>query len=173
MTQIRNYAQHVNLPINALSLRSDGFNFFLATTEHRLLVEVDRDELLRSGFDWRAKDVRPQLTSLPDRFELDTYIEEMMPCLEKINVSFICICLPEVKCAAAYIEELAEEVGRERTPCVYRLDAPEDAVEGEAYPMTTDVSWMPIDLARFVTQLPAPEVLSQSSKFTVDFKSPD
>ena len=69
VSQLRNYGQHVNLPINALSLKSGDFNFFLATTEDHLLVEVDRDELLNSGFDWRAKDVRPQLEALPERFD--------------------------------------------------------------------------------------------------------
>lgn len=172
VSQLRNYGQHINLPINALSLRSDGFNFFLATTEHRLLVEVDRDELLTSGFDWRAKDVRPQLEALPEKFELDSHIEEMMECLEKINVAFVCINLWQARRAARHIEELAEEVGGKGTPCVYELETPDDAIEGRVYPMNTDISWMPVDIARFITRLPHPQQLSQSRKFVVNFKSP-
>jgi hypothetical protein len=83
VSQLRNYGQHVNLPTNALSLKSGDFNFLLGTTEEHLLVEVSRDKLLNSGFDWRAKDVRPQLEALPERFELDGYIDETMECLEK------------------------------------------------------------------------------------------
>jgi hypothetical protein len=65
--QLRGYAQHINLPINALSLRSGDFDFLQATTRHKLLVETNRDELLNSGYEWRASDVKPQLRSLPER----------------------------------------------------------------------------------------------------------
>ena len=52
-------------------------------------METNRDELLNSGYDWRASDVKPQLRSLPEKFELNTYIEEMMGCLEKVQLAFV------------------------------------------------------------------------------------
>ncbi len=170
VSQLRNYGQHVNLPINALSLQSGDFNFLLGTTEDQLLVEVDRDELLKSGFDWRANDVRPQLEALPKRFELDGYIDETMECLEKIHVAFICIVLPEAKQAATYVEQLAQEVGGRGRPCVYLMNTPERPVMGEVYQMTMNASWMPVEVARAITQIPAPNVLSQYRQFTIEMK---
>jgi hypothetical protein len=70
-------------------LRSGDFDFLQATTMHKLLVESNRDELLNSGYDWRASYVKLQLRSLPEKFELNTYIEEMMECLEKVQLAFV------------------------------------------------------------------------------------
>lgn len=159
---LRSYAQHINLPINALSLKSGEFDFLLATTKDDLLVETNRDELLNSGFDWRARDVRPQLRSLPAKFELNTYIEETMECLEKIHVTFVCIGLPEVKRGADYIKKLVEPVDGRGKPCIYYLEGrPEHPVKNQVYNIATKISWIPVELAEFVANLPTPDVLFQ------------
>lgn len=171
--QLRHYAHHINLPINALSLKSGEFDFVLATTEHNLLVEVNRDELLNSGFDWRATDVRPQLRSLPAKFELNTYIEEMIQCLEKIHVSFICISLPEVKRAAAYIKELSKPISGRGKPCIYHLvDSPNRPVKNQVYNMASELSWMQVEIAEFIANLPEPAKLAKFSAFNINIRRP-
>ena len=170
VSQLRNYGQHLNLPINALSLRSGEFNFALAATEDHLLVEVDRDVLLSSGFDWRPKDVKPQLQALPKRFELDGYIDEMMECLEKIHRSYFCIDLPEAKQSAVYVEQLAQEVGGRGRACIYLLNRPKNPVEGKVHSVTMNAHWMPGEVASAITQLPPPDLLSQGQSITIKIK---
>ena len=170
--QLRHYAQHINLPINALSLESGKFDFVLATSKHNLLVEVNRDELLNSGFDWRAEDVRPKLRSLPAKFELNTYIEAMMECLEKIHVAFVSIGLPDAKRGAAYIKNLVEPLRGRGRPCVYHFDAPEDSALGSVVDFATEISWMQVELAELIANLPEPTTLSQLSTFKVDIRTP-
>jgi hypothetical protein len=96
----------------------------------------------------------------------------MMDCLEKIHLSFVCAVLPEVKQAAAFIEGLAQEVRRRGRPCVYLMNTPEED-EGQVFPFTLNASWVPVDVAKFIIQLPAPDVLSQGSKITINMKPSD
>jgi len=165
---LRHYAQHINLPINALSLQSGEFDFLTATTNYNLLVETNRDELLNSGFDWRARDIRPQLRSLPPKFELNTYIEEMMECLEKVYVVFVSIGLPDAKRGAAHIKNLVEPIGSRGRPCVYHLDVPENVTPSQVVNFVTGVSWIQIELAEFVANLPDPATFRQLPAFKVD-----
>jgi hypothetical protein len=160
------------LPINALSLQSGEFDFLTATTNHNLLVETNRDELLNSGFDWRAKDVRPQLHSLPPKFELNIYIEEMMECLEKVHVAFVSIGLPDAKRGAAYIKDLVQPIGGRGRPCVYHLDEPENVPIGQAARITARISWIEIELVKFVANLPEPATLRQLPAFRVNIGVP-
>ena len=172
--QLRGYAQHINLPINALSLKSGEFDFLEATTRHNLLVEVDRDELLNSGYHWRAQDVRPHLRSLPGKFELNTYIEEMMSCLEKVHLAFVCVGLPDVKRAADQIKELIEPLhNRGGKPCVYLVEGtPEHPVKGKVYNnVSTPISWIPVELSEFISSLPEPEILSHYDGFAPNIRS--
>jgi hypothetical protein len=170
--QLRSYAQHINLPINALSLQSGEFDFLTATTKHNLLVETDRDELLNSGFDWRAIDVRPQLRSLPAKFELNTYIEEMMECLEKIHVAFVSIGLPHTKRGAAYVKDLVKPLSSRGKPCIYQFDVPEDTALNQVSKFATRISWIQVELAELIANLPEPATLSRLPAFKVNITTP-
>lgn len=171
--QLRHYAQHINLPINALSLQSQGFDMVLATTMHHLLVEVDRDKLLNSGFDWRAQDVRPQLEALPAKFELNTYIEEMMECMEKVHVSFVCSTLPDAKRAANVITNLVQETGGRGRPCTYDTgNFPKNPALDKVYRLSTGIRWIPAEIAQLIQAVAEPAVLSRHRKFVVNFRMP-
>ena len=139
-------------------------------------METNRDELLNSGYDWRASDVKPQLRSLPEKFELNTYIEKMMGCLEKVQLAFVCIGLPDVKRVSDYIRNLTEPLnGRYGKPCVYILEGtPENPVVGEVHGnVKTPISWIPVELAEYITNLPEPEALSQYEGFALNIRSPN
>jgi hypothetical protein len=70
--RLRNYALHVNLPLNAMSLVSgDGeFDAESPDTHNRFAVKVNRDALLNERFNW-GRHVRPGLKNLPSSFELN------------------------------------------------------------------------------------------------------
>lgn len=166
---LRNYAVHVNLPLNAVSLIS-GQGAFAPddpSTHDRLRVEVDRDMLLRE-FDWRS-DVRSGLEELPPRFELGPYIDEAIGCLEKIHIELFCAKLPNEKRAAERLLALAKSTGGQGTPCVFREGGEDPLVNGvvlQTGPATgtsdeegpggsgVHISWIPVEVAGMVVGLP-------------------
>lgn len=168
MYGLRNYAVHVNLPLNAVSLvfGQGAFDTEDPSIHNRLRVEVDRDTLLLE-FDWR-KDVRPGLEGLPPRFELRPYMDDAMACLEKIHLELFCAKLPGERWAAERLLALAGSTGGQGTPCVFRIGGEDPLVNGvvlkagpseivpDEEPGGSDVhvSWIPVEVARMVVGLP-------------------
>lgn len=70
-----------------------------------------------------------------EKFELNTCIEETMGCLEKVQLAFVYIGLPDVKRVSDYIRNLTEPLnGRYGKPCVYFLEGTlENPVVGEVH----------------------------------------
>lgn len=170
---LRNYALHVNLPLNAVSLSSwrDESDPEGPSARNQLSAEVDRDMLLRWS-KWRTN-VRSVLETLPPRFELAPYIDGAMACLERIHLELFCAKLPGEKRAAERLLALAGSVGRPGTPCVFRVGGQEPIVnavvlqtalvEGASgeEPDVKDVQigWVPVEIAKAVVELPAAEEL--------------
>lgn len=170
---LRNYALHVNLPLNAVSLTSggDGHDPGNPYARNRLSAEVDRDLLLRWSR-WKGN-VRSYLERLPPKFELRPYIDEAMACLERIHLELFCAKLPGEKRAVEPLLALAGSVGRPGTPCVFRVGGQEPMVNGivlqaglagaasSEQPGGTDahVSWIPVEVAGMVVDLPDAEEL--------------
>ncbi len=165
---LRNYAVHVNLPLNAVSLTSsqEAFDPEDLSTRNQLRVEIDRDMLLRE-FDWRS-DVRSGLEEFPPRFELGPYVDEAMACLEKIHIELFCAKLPDEQRAAERLLALAGSAGGPGTPCVFRVGGQEPIVNGvvlqtDAFSNGTDdepdwtgvhIGWIPVEVAGMVVGLP-------------------
>lgn len=166
---LRNYAVHVNLPLNAVTLTfgQRPFDTEDPSTHNRLRGEVDRDLLLRE-FDWRS-DVRAGLEGLPPRFEFKPYMDKAMACLEKIHLELFCAKLPGEKRAAERLLALAGSACEPGTPCVFRVGGEDPLVNGvvlrtgptagtssEKGPAGSDVhiSWIPVEVAGMVVGLP-------------------
>lgn len=185
--KLRNYALHVNLPLNAMSLASgEGeFDAEAPDTHNRFAVKVDRDALLNDRFDW-GRHVRPGLESLPASFELNPIIKEAMYCLEKVHVELVCSKLAGEKRAAERIVALAGQVPEPGIPCVLRLDGPEEDIingytlymEREESPegsgpdrMAVHIGWMPVESARAILDLPDPSELSRHDSLFLEINS--
>jgi hypothetical protein len=97
----------------------------------------------------------------------------MIQCLEKIHVSFVCISLPEVKRAAAYIKELSKPISGRGKPCIYHLvDSPNGPVKNQVYNMASELSWMQVEIAEFIANLPEPAKLAKFSAFNITIRRP-
>jgi hypothetical protein len=185
--KLRNYALHVNLPLNAMSLASGEGEFDAEDpdTHNRFAVKVDRDALLNDGFDW-GKHVRPGLESLPASFELNPIIKEAMFCLEKIHVELVCSKLAGEKRAAERIVDLAGQVTESGIPCVLRVDGPdEDIINGYTLymergegtegsgpdRMAVHIGWIPVESAQAILDLPEPAELFRHDSFFLDINS--
>ncbi len=185
--QLRNYALHVNLPLNAMSLASGEGKFDPEDpgTHNRFAVEVARDALLNDGFDWR-KDVRPGLESLPPSFELNPLINEAMHGLEKIHVELVCAKLVGEKQAAERVGALADALQEPGIPCVLRVDGPkEDIINGLTFHMQREegteesgrdrlalhIGWIPVQAAQIIRDLPDSKELSRYENLFLDINS--
>jgi hypothetical protein len=185
--KLRNYALHVDLPLNAMSLASGEGKFDAGDlgTHNRFSVRVARDTLLNDGFDW-GRHVRPGLEDLSPSFELNPIIKEAMYCLEEIHVELVCSKLAEEKRAAESVLTLAGKVPEPAIPCVLRFGGPEEDIingytlhmereegsEGSgADHMAVHIGWMPIGSARIVLDLPDPAELSRSTGLFLDIST--
>ena len=81
-----------------------------------------------------------------------------------------------MKRVSDYIRNLTEPLnGRYGKPCVYILEGtPENPVGGEVHGnVKTPISWIPVELAEYITNLPEPEALSQYEGFALNIRSPN
>lgn len=173
---LRNYALHVNLPLNAMSLvsRKGRFDPEDSSTHNQLRIEVDGDRLLRE-FDWR-KDVRLGLKALPSTFALNPYIDEAMDCLEKIHLELFRAKLPVEKRAAECLLDMAGSVDIPGTPCILHFGGSGEPMVnsdilqtefqgessgGEHNPDDMHIGWIPVEVADAVIKLPGAEELSR------------
>lgn len=82
--KLRNYSQHVGLPIIGLETSSEMMNLNPFEVDHRLKTITLKKDLLK--FDkWGT--VKEEIPLLPEEIDLDPYIDEMMYCIEKINAT--------------------------------------------------------------------------------------
>lgn len=151
--QLRNYALHFDVPISHMTYRDGPINPITGTDTPHVLVEIDKDKLLSSGFDW--KKVRRDIESFSDKFALNPHLDAMISALERINTAIIVEMLPDLKRSARYIERLSEPlrqalVGRRGTPTIVHWESPENAKVGKKIQMNFRTEVMPVDLALWV-----------------------
>lgn len=185
--KLRNYALHVNLPLNAMSLTGGEGEFDAenSDTHNRLSVKVQRDALLDDRFDW-GRHVKPGLESLPPTFELDPILKEAMYRLEEIHVELVCSKLDGEKRSAERVLALASQVTEPAIPCLLRVDGlnediingytlyveREEGTEGSGPDcMAMHIGWMPVESAKAILDLPGPAELSQSTGLFLDISS--
>lgn len=155
--QLRNYAIHFDVPINAM--HSEDGERDPSTGEFRKVVrvEVDRDKLLNSGYDWRK--VRPDIESFPPRFSLDSHLDYMIRAIGIINAVATVAMLPDTKRGARLIHDLIQPVlplleGKEGTPIIALWEPPANLKVGESTRMEVSTKAIPADLAYHVLNMP-------------------
>lgn len=163
---LRNYGQHVNLPLGNVSLKSGESNIQTGETRYHLTFEVNRDALLYSSFSWRG-DVKAVLERLPEKFKLDPYIEEAMDALERIHVALAAIKTLDIKRGAHYISNLVGSIKERGTPCVVFGAPGRDSEVPEVINPVQD--WIPVAIARAIEEFPDPPTLLQWPRLEIDF----
>jgi hypothetical protein len=162
--KLRNYAQHFDVPINGLSVQSGELDTKTGIGKKLVSVNINRDELLNSGFDW--KKVQRDIEGFPDIFALNPHLDATIESLGKINLAVIVTMLPDITKAAEYIDRLVQPLiplleGKQGTPAVVHWDAPQHVKVGEQVRMQMQAELIPADLARSVLGLPEPDELAQ------------
>lgn len=155
--KLRNYGQHIDVPMRNLSLRSDMDEH--GEAHNQLAIQVDREELL-TNFEWRA-DIIDELRQMPARFDLAPYLDELMEHLELIHVALVAAKLPDTRRAAEYLLRLARPLREMGSPCVF-MDLPADGeMEDAGDKLQMNISWIPVDLADLIERLPDSQELKE------------
>jgi hypothetical protein len=161
--QLRNYALHYDVPITGMSYRDGYVHPKSGTIGKHVLIEIDRDKLLKSGFNW--KKVRPDIERFPARFAVDAHLDTMLAAMGRINLEVIVAMLPDLKEGAKYIDHLIRPVvpyisGRQGTPIIVHWKSPENVAVGEEFQLTFSTDSIQANLAETILQLPEPRLLA-------------
>ncbi|OGO05442.1 MAG: hypothetical protein A2Y73_04440 [Chloroflexi bacterium RBG_13_56_8] len=100
--QVRNYAQHYALPLGRIEERQRGD---LATGKviSEVALYFSRDDLFENNFAWK-KPLAEELPTLPSLIEIGPNMEEMMKCLDQLDVLLIEFELPALNEAVDILE---------------------------------------------------------------------
>lgn len=98
LDKLRNYSQHVGMPITGIDTSSELVHINPKEVEHKLRVTVLKGDLLEfkewGNYTIYDKYVNPEklkikdeIGRLPDQIDINPYIDELMYCIEKINAT--------------------------------------------------------------------------------------
>lgn len=96
--KLRNYSQHIGMPITGLDASHKMVNINPLKYDHVLKTVTFKNDLLKFD-DWgiyrkydkygnyREIKIKDEISLLPEKINIDPYIDEMMYCIEKINAA--------------------------------------------------------------------------------------
>jgi hypothetical protein len=132
--KLRNYSQHVGMPITGLQTSSELVHVNPKEIEHKLGATVLKSDLLSDlKFNWgqykkydkfgNSKEIKikDEISRLPDQIDINPYINELMHCIEKINAT---LCekeeFIELLQHTAFLDKFVKEASiRDGTPCIF------------------------------------------------------
>ncbi|WP_292389625.1 hypothetical protein [Methanosarcina sp. UBA5] len=116
--KLRNYSQHVGMPIIGLETSSEMVSINPLEADHMLRTITLKNDLLK--YDKWGK-VKDEIFFLPDRIDINPYIDEMMHCIDTINTTlygkeeFI-----ELLQYTAFLDKLIKEAkSKDGIPCIF------------------------------------------------------
>jgi len=150
--RLRSYVQHCGMPLGRLRLSSKVTGPSSKDVLHSLSVEFNSGELLNE-FSWGSL-LTEEIRKLPPNFDINSHIEEMQKCLEKINIVLIGENLPELVRSAEYIRTLVAETGHKLgVPCIFRIENLERTQEGQVGQLTLGIEWIPLHVVEMVAHI--------------------
>jgi len=129
--KLRNYSQHVGMPITGIDAASDLIYINPLAVDYMLRITTLKSDLLKYE-EWgryiiydkcnnsKKIEIKDEISRLPDQVDINPYIDELMDCIEKINNTlfgreeFI-----ELLQHTAFLDKLVKEASvREGAPCI-------------------------------------------------------
>ncbi|NGY82219.1 hypothetical protein F6Y03_10935 [Bacillus megaterium] len=142
--KLRNYAQHCGMPVGNVSIGEKTVKIS-GEVEPFLSVQFDRNSLLKNYDSW-GKPVKGELLELPDFFEVNGYIDEVMGCFERINFILIEERIPDLLEGTQYIIDLIKPLKEKPgTPCIFNMSD----MKSEGGDLK--IEWFPLHLVEMVS----------------------
>jgi hypothetical protein len=117
--KLRNYSQHMDMPITGFETSSEIMNLNPLEVNHMLRAIIHKDDLLK--YDKWSK-VEDEITRLPDTIDINPYIDELMSCSRRINAAFYeKEEFIELLQHTAFLDMLVKEASiKDGYPCVFK-----------------------------------------------------
>ncbi|MGG0387828.1 hypothetical protein ABEZ76_07575 [Priestia megaterium] len=142
--KLRNYAQHCGMPVGNVSIGGKAVRI-PDEVENFLSVQFDRNSLLKNYDSW-GKPVKGELLELPDFFEVNGYIDEVMGCFERINFILIEERIPDLLEGTQYIIDLIKPLKEKSgTPCIFNM------TDMKSKGGDLKIEWFPLHLVDMVS----------------------
>ena len=143
--KLRNYAQHVGMPLGQVSINSELDETDKAITQ--IEVMFDRDYLIDSYDSWGAeltKDIKRQ----NEFFDINMLLQKMMDCINEISLEVSRIELVKVLPHAEFLVDLVNSIGNKNAfPCMLETQMIDDQH------VSVKMSWLPLDMLEMISRM--------------------
>lgn len=141
--KLRNYAQHCGMPVENITIVSEKGKPQTKEILTSVIVELSRNTLLSKYDSWGK--LKKEIENLPEIFEANKLVAEMMECLEDINLKCIEADYPVLINNAQFIKNfIVSTKGKDGVPGIFNLE--ELNQEGGQL----KVEWVPVHLVDIV-----------------------
>ena len=122
--EMRNYSQHYHLPVSNIGVKLNNLAIGERSTSNT--IEINRDELLSSGYDWR-EDIKEDIKGLDEKINVAPIVESYMNSLRKIAYKYFSVYEKEIQECHHYLVALRSFFAfpANSTPVIYIGETPE------------------------------------------------
>jgi hypothetical protein len=146
--KLRNYAQHCGMPVGSLTIDSRANNIESKEVEDYLAVYFDRDTLLNKYDSWGP--IKNEIMELPPIIKINPFVDEVMECISRINLTVIEHDLKNVLTSTKYFENLLipfKDI--DETPAIFDITDK----DGNQEELKINIEWMPLHLIDMVLKV--------------------
>ncbi len=119
--KLRNYTQHLGLPVGELSLISKEDPPYSNNITYQLEVKFSRDELLK--FKKWKQPLTEEIRNMDEQFDISPHVSNVMDCLNRINHVLIQDDLASIIRSAEYIDNLIAPLkGKPVKPTIFQIN---------------------------------------------------
>ncbi len=143
--ELRNYAQHYELPISTLKVK--GNNLTTNDKDINTDISISRDALLTSGFGWK-KLVKDELLKQDESFNLSPLLKEYMTIIHRLLDKYLEVNKPRFKEGVDYVTTLRNvlQIPKGTTLVIFLGDTETDK------PVPENLELIPIELLHWILE---------------------
>lgn len=151
--KLRNYTQHCGMPVGSFTIDSKVSNIESKKVEDYLAVYFDRDTLLNKYDSWGQ--IKNEIIDLPPKIEINPFVDDVMKCISRINLTVIEHDLEKVFRSTKYFENLLipfKDI--DEIPAIFDINDK----YGNQEKLEVNIEWMPLHIIDMVLKVRQDEI---------------
>lgn len=151
--KLRNYTQHCGMPVGSLTIDSKVSNIESKKVEDYLAVYFDRDTLLNKYDSWGP--IKNEIMDLPPKTEINPFVDDVIQCISRINLTVIEHDLEKVLKSTNYFENLLipfKDI--DEIPAIFDIADK----YGNQEKLKVNIEWMPLHIIDMVLKVRQNEI---------------